>query len=85
MKNKICNEAKMSLNNELIHRPKIPWLLFSKENLEQIYKYYMKYVKSGGNELYRYSKVQNTVLDFYYMTDVDMDYFEELLAEVNKR
>ena len=67
------------MNNDIKQRTKIPWKIFSEEDQEQIYKYYSKYVKSGGNELYRYSKVQNTILDFYFMQDVDMDNFEDFL------
>ncbi len=37
----------------------------------------MNYVKSGGNEIYRYSKVQNIILDFYFMSNVDMEYFQD--------
>ena len=35
----------------------------------------MKFVKSVGSEIYRFSKVQNIILDFYYMQEVILDYF----------
>jgi hypothetical protein len=33
----------------------------------------MTYVKSGGNEKYRYSRVQNITVDFFFMNEVTVD------------
>jgi len=43
----------------------------------------MKYVKSGGNEKYRYSKVYNSILDFFCMkTVVPEEFYDDSEDEI---
>jgi hypothetical protein len=41
----------------------------------------MIYVWSGGNEAYRFSKVKNRILDFFFMSKIDMDNFMDFVSK----
>jgi hypothetical protein len=50
----IYNESILQWKLNIKLNNSIQCLAFNEDNQNQIYKFYMKYIKSGGNEKYRY-------------------------------